>query len=538
MKSIIQKSAVMTVALLSFLTVSAYDFEANGLYYYILSTKDLTCGVTFGDNPYSGDVTIPSSVTFSGKNLTVTNIFGSAFKNCPRLTSIDLPNSLTGIGSNAFDGCTGLTSIDLPNSLTGIGDYAFYGCTGLTSIDLPNSLTGIGDYAFYGCTALTSIDLPNSLTGIGRNAFDGCTGLTSIDLPNSLTGIGDYAFYGCTGLTSIDLPNSLTRIGDYAFKGCTGLTSIDLPNSLTGIGRNAFRGCTGLTSIDFPNSLTGIGDYAFKGCTGLTSIDLPNSLTGIEYSAFEGCTGLTSINLPSSQTEIWEMAFAECSNLTTAVIFSDIPGGCFYDDVSLESLTVMAGKSIKFYTHDYYYTFQNVSLKELKINPGDTPDMELHTSDLDSWTRDLQRLYMGGHVRDFQDRRLRFTIPNIQQIFIDESITDISDDFDNLSTCTNLSYIQCNGLTPPETKYIFSNLQYAQVQLVVPDNALDSYKNHPIWGNFWNITDISGLPNTHENATSKVEIGRYDIHSRPVTKEFHGFVIVRYSDGSTQKILQ
>ena len=54
------------------------------------------------------------------------------------------------IAENALTGCTGLTSVTIPNSVTGIGDSAFSWCNGLTSVSIGNSVTNIGDYAFYG----------------------------------------------------------------------------------------------------------------------------------------------------------------------------------------------------------------------------------------------------------------------------------------------------------------------------------------------------------------------------------------------------
>ena len=151
------------------------------------------------------------------------------------------------------------------------------------------SVTSIGYAAFDDCSSLTSITIPNSVTNIGDNAFYRCSGLTSVTIGNSVTSIGSYAFYRCSGLTSITIPNSVTSIGSYAFEDCSGMTSFTIPNSVTSIGGGAFSGCRGLTSISIPNSVTSIGSYTFEDCSGLTSVTIPNSVTSIGSYAFYGC---------------------------------------------------------------------------------------------------------------------------------------------------------------------------------------------------------------------------------------------------------
>ena len=125
-----------------------------------------------------------------------------------------------------------------------IGSYAFYGCSRLTSINLPASITSIGHDAFTGCCGLTSLNLPAGITQIDNYVFLGCSGLTSISLPASITKIGEQAFLGCSGLTSISLPASITKIGEDAFRNCSGLKSIYVyAEKVPEILSDAFKGC-------------------------------------------------------------------------------------------------------------------------------------------------------------------------------------------------------------------------------------------------------------------------------------------------------
>lgn len=149
--------AVAAVLLLGAATASAHDFEVDGIYYNI-NSDGTSVSVTFKgssydsySNEYSGAVTIPATVTYSGKTYSVTSIGDYAFWDCGTMTSVSIGNSVISISERAFWGCSGLTSVSIGNSVTAIGDYTFFGCSGLTSVVIPNSVTSIGEGTFAYC---------------------------------------------------------------------------------------------------------------------------------------------------------------------------------------------------------------------------------------------------------------------------------------------------------------------------------------------------------------------------------------------------
>ena len=60
-----------------------------------------------------------------------------------------IPNGVTSISSDVFNDCPNLTSVTIPNSVTSI--YGFYNCPNLTSITIPQSVISIYDNSFFNC---------------------------------------------------------------------------------------------------------------------------------------------------------------------------------------------------------------------------------------------------------------------------------------------------------------------------------------------------------------------------------------------------
>ena len=339
--------AVLITALAIPPTVKAYDFSAvapsGQTLYYLRSAGDkaiVTCpadGTDPGWGGYTkptGNLVIPSSVTYMGTTYSVEYMYDRAFQNCSELTSVSIPSTITYIRSKAFSGCTGLTSIILPNSITSISDETFRNCSNLASITIPNSVTSIGISAFQGCSRLTgTLVIPNSVTNIGREAFYRCSGLASLIIPNSVISIGSNAFYSIRHIeyhgTATGSPwgamfmNGVTEDG-FIFSDATKTQlrsyigsggSVSIPNSVTNIASYALYLCGEISSIIIPNTVTSIGTSAFGNCNGLTEItSLGIVAPTVETSTFTGVESTIPINIPCGSAMSYYSRWSYFSN--------------------------------------------------------------------------------------------------------------------------------------------------------------------------------------------------------------------------------
>lgn len=284
----------------------------------------------------------------------VTTILANAFSNCPHVTEVTIPASVTSIGDStlasvmpegAFKACGSLTAIHvssqnqvykeidgvlfkidtsvegklelvsypggkegayaIPDTVRTIWSEAFQGCSSLTSVAIPGSVGKIHKGTFQDCRSLARVTIPDSVIFIDTSAFRDCTSLASVSFPAQLNSINSYAFYGCSSLTGIDLPTNLFSIEAYAFYNCSSLTDVTIPQYVSSIKMSTFRGCTGLTSVTISNGVTSIENFAFYGCTGLTSVTIPAKVTSIGQSAFWKCDSLTEVHYGGSE-EQWD----------------------------------------------------------------------------------------------------------------------------------------------------------------------------------------------------------------------------------------
>lgn len=200
------------------------------------------------------------SVIFEGDNTQV----AFAFHDGNPLEEIRLPANITQFERpSTFRGCEMLKRVILPEKLKEIPAYFFKECPNLTTLVIPNTVTKIGREAF--CeSGISQITLSENLTTIEAMAFSE-SGLTQITLPESLTTIEASAF-NKTKLETITIPEKVTAIPTGCFSLCENLREVILPNTLTTISQNAFEDCPILESINIPSSLENIEKRAFCIC--------------------------------------------------------------------------------------------------------------------------------------------------------------------------------------------------------------------------------------------------------------------------------
>lgn len=200
MKHFCHKICLVVLACFSYLSASAYDFEADGLYFTIISPKDLTVSVDGAVNKDTDKVVIPQTVVYKNKTLTITRVGSEAFKSYKNLQSISLPNTMLSIGESAFEEDELLVDVVLPDSLLRIGSNAFAKCTSLKTVRIPEKVVDLNDNVFAFCSSLESIKIPSNVTKIGYNAFAYCKSLRAIYVYAEKVPILPYnscAFEGC-----------------------------------------------------------------------------------------------------------------------------------------------------------------------------------------------------------------------------------------------------------------------------------------------------------------------------------------------------
>lgn len=328
-------------------------------------------------------LTIPG--TYNGKAVTTI----SDFSNCPYLTELNIPSTISVISTSAFDGCPALSSINvyfvsggrqggyssvdgtlIQTLETGEKEIAFIAEGTKGSFKIPNFITSVTN-VFAGSN-ITQVTIPASVNNIAKNAFAGCTQLRKVifeERRNSIF-IEEGAFADCIRLGDIRLPKTFELAAGVSFYQVfigSGVQKIDIV-----AGHSTYRSNDGIVTYirantliyypagrgngTLPSNISSISSYAFYGNTNITRIVLPNNLSSIGKYAFANCPALEEVIVNEDLETIDDYAFYGCSSIKTV-------------DFSENNSLLLIGKYAfaKMETGVFYDTQRNVTLTNVQL---------------------------------------------------------------------------------------------------------------------------------------------------------------------------
>ena len=129
---------------------------------------------------------------------------------------------------------------------------------------------------------------------------------------------------------------------------------------------------------------------------------------------------------------------------------------------------------------------------------------------------------------------------NLTSVTIPSSVTTI--DGVAFAYCYELANVYCLAKTVPETDgSAFDGTDISSATLYVPAASLEQYQTTEPWSGFGTIV---GLTQDEIDAVDEVEASettaemvRYDLQGRQISTPQKGINIIRYSDGTSKKVL-
>ena len=379
-------------------------------------------------------------------NLKITGTFGDfdyIKENMPQLEAINMKELRTkNMSSFYWESGWGEHAYNQPISAD---DYlpreAFTNMANLAYVVFPDSLKGIGDGAFPGTSLKGSLILPEGLKHIGSYCFVAYgarpANLTGeLYLPSTVEYIGDDAFGSFDGrkevyfTNELILPERMLYLGNNAFAGCPFMTgSIRIPDGITELNRSWPDQMSGQVVI--PQGVTKINGFP----RGAVSVVIPEGVESIGFAAFMDTKKLRNVHLPSTIKEIGADAFRG-----SGIMHINLPEG-----IEIIEENTFGGC---------------VNLQD--------------TITIPSTVTQIRNDAFGG-------------CSQLTAVIFPEGLEEIQGGA--FGSCHSLDYIQCLGSVPPRiSENTFSGVEKNNFTVVVPEGAVDAYRNAEHWREFKRIS--------------------------------------------------
>ena len=124
---------------------------------------------------------------------------------------------------------------------------------------------------------------------------------------------------------------------------------------------------------------------------------------------------------------------------------------------------------------------------------------------------------------------------SLTSITIPNSVTSLGDYC--FWNCSCLTSIYMLPSTPPSTEYgIFDDTPLEKVY-VVDEDAKTAYQAQEPWNKYAIVVMPTGIEELETDKTTPTIVGCYDLGGRKLAGKQRGAVILRYSDGSSRKVM-
>jgi hypothetical protein len=154
---------------------------------------------------YSGEITVPATVTHEGRQYRVRGVDDYSFFYCSKLTGITVSEGVEHWGDHQLVRSNNITKLILPSTIKNMKEVPYAYCAKfgkLKTVQLP-PVEAIGDSAFCSCIALTGLTLPEGCRRLGRYALARANKLTTLTLPSTMEEIGEKCFASCSKLLEL-----------------------------------------------------------------------------------------------------------------------------------------------------------------------------------------------------------------------------------------------------------------------------------------------------------------------------------------------
>lgn len=218
-------NVIITPNQMSGINMTAAGYYIYGDFDYSIYT-DGTCII----DKYLGTaetITIPSVIN----GYKVIRLGNEAFAGNTKVKKVTLPDTITEMYGSVFKDCSNLETINTPDSLKIIGTSCFENCSKLKSFNF-NKVERIGWYVLKNCKSIEEIYVPGTIKSVPVATFDGCSNLKTLTFAEGVKEIGIHAAFNTPSLEKITIPESVTTINNYAigYSNLNGMIMLTVDN--------------------------------------------------------------------------------------------------------------------------------------------------------------------------------------------------------------------------------------------------------------------------------------------------------------------